>query len=138
MLYSVIKPKDENDFIRVGLVAKNDNNEIMLVSETIDRINKSVNCIPYVDVKEFNAKNIISEFNNKYGIKINEVQNYINETSFLDEMCNERLQVNMAGIVNNNISGVKWSVADDILISMEVPMSVKQCIEVYNYNSNIN
>lgn len=139
MLYSIIKQKGGEEFVRAGIVARNDKNEIMLVTENIDRINKNVMTMPYVDVREFKEENIVSEFNNKYGIKIDGIQSYINETSFLDEMCNERLQINMTSNVNyNNIPGVKWSVVEDVLNSVEVPTHVKQCIEVYSYNENIN
>jgi len=140
MLYSVIKQKGRDEFVRVGIVAKNDNNEIMLINDNIDRINTSIKSIPYVDIKEFNEVDIISEFNNKYGIRINNLKSYINESSFLDEMCNERLQVNMeCNIVNNNnIEGVSWTKTQNILTDIEVPTDLKQCIEVYTYNENIN
>lgn len=139
MLYSVINQKGEGDFVRVGIVAKNNNNEIMLVNENIDRINKSIINIPYVDVKEFKEENIIRELNNKYGIRIENLNKYINETSFLDEMCNERLQVNMSCTIDeNNISNVTWSSAQGILINNQVPEDVKECIEVYDYNFDKN
>jgi len=55
-------------------------------------------------------------------------------------MCNERLQVNMeCNIVNNNnIEGVSWTKTQNILTDIEVPTDLKQCIEVYTYNENIN
>lgn len=138
MLYSSISQKKGSDKVRVGIIIENNNSEILLVKDDIDRINKQIYNIPFVDVKDFKETEIIDAFSCKYGFKIDKVDRYINESRFLDENCDEKLQINMScksnePFVKNSI----WSTVEDVLGKTEVPNATKQCIEVYNYNSNL-
>lgn len=139
MLYSSISQRMGSDIIRVGMVFKNDKNEVLLVKDEINRINTQIYNIPFVDVKEFRETEIINKFNDKYGLKVNKLQGYINETKFLDDKCNEKLQVNMIGKAERiNIEDAIWNPIEEIINKSEVTSNVKQCIEVFNYNSNLN
>lgn len=138
MLYSSISQKKGSDKVRVGVIIENNNSEILLVKDDIDRINKQIYNIPFVDVKDFKETEIIEACSCKYGLKIDKIDRYINENHFLDENCDEKLQINMSCKSNEPfVKNAIWSTVEDVLDKTEVPNTTKQCIEVYNYNSNL-
>lgn len=138
MLYSSISQKKGSDKVRVGIIIENNKNEILLVKDDINRINKKIYNIPFVDVEDFKETEIIDMCNCKYGLKIDKIDRYINENCFLDENCDEKLQINMSCKSNNAfIKNAIWSSVDELLGKTEVTNITKQCIEVYNYNSNL-
>ncbi len=138
MLYSSISQRKGLDKVRVGIVLENNNGDILLVKNDINRINKQIYNIPFVDIKEFKDTEIIEACKDKYGVIINKVDRYINENSFLDDNCDERLQINMG--CKSNVKPVQnavWSKVEDALLRVDVPNITKQCIEVYKYNLDI-
>ena len=139
MLYSSISQKKGENIIRIGMVVKNCKNEVLLIKDKINRINKQIYSIPFVEVNEVKEEKIINEFNDKYGLKIDKLEGYINETNVLDDKCDEILQINMSCKSDNaNLQDGIWNHLDEVLNNIKVPSNVKECIEVYKYNSNLN
>ena len=139
MFLDNIYPNKDNGLVRVGLIIENNNTEIMLVKDEIVRINKQVYNIPFVDIKSFNQMELTEKIEKKYGFKIADIKGYINEDNFLDEECNEKLQINMCCRIDGEITNnFKWTTAENILNKVDVPSNVKQCIAIYKYNTSMN
>lgn len=81
--------------IRIGIIIKNDKDEILLVKNSIERINKDMYEIPFIEEVNFDKEKIIKDFNIKYEMDILNLREYINEYELLDDNCNKITQINM-------------------------------------------
>ena len=140
-IFSVITNKNLKDKMVIGFILSNKNEEVLLIKRKIDRINKEIYDIPYVNTNKNNEKEILKEVNSKYGINLKNVLGYIDETVVLDDECNTVPQINMhSSIDENDINkqlDYKWEKIDNLINSDIITDSLKNSIEIYKYNKNL-
>lgn len=140
-IFNVITNKNLKDKMIVGFILSNKNEEVLLIKRKIDRINKEIYDIPYVNTNKNNEKEILKEVNSKYGINLKNVLGYIDETIVLDDECNTVPQINMHSSIDEN--GInkqldyKWEKIDNLINSDIITDSLKNSIEIYKYNKNL-
>lgn len=89
--------------IRIGIIIKNDKDEILLVKNSIERINKDMYEIPFIEELKFDKDKIIKDFYIKYEMDIVNLREYINEYELLDDNCNKITQINMVADYHKKI-----------------------------------
>lgn len=140
-IFNVITNKNLKDKMVIGFILLNKNEEVLLIKRKIDRINKEIYDIPYVNTNKNNEKEILKEVNSKYGINLKNVLGYIDETVVLDDECNTVPQINMHSSIDendiNNQLDYKWEKIDNLINSDIITDSLKNSIEIYKYNKNL-
>lgn len=140
-IFNVITNKNLKDKMVIGFILSNKNEEVLLIKRKIDRINKEIYDIPYVNTNKNNEKEILKEVNSKYGINLKNVLGYIDETVVLDDECNTVPQINMHSSIDendiNNQLDYKWEKIDNLINSDIITDSLKNSIEIYKYNKNL-
>ena len=124
--------------IRIGIIIKNDKDEILLAKNSIERINKDMYEIPFIEELKFDKDKIIKDFYIKYEMDIVNLREYINEYELLDDNCNKITQINMvADYRKKNITNkakYSWNTINSILKNDNITLNIKSCINVYKYN----
>lgn len=140
-IFNVITNKNLKDKMVIGFILSNKNEEVLLIKRKIDRINKEIYDIPYVNTNKNNEKEILKEVNSKYGINLKNVLGYIDETVVLDDECNTVPQINMHSSIDendiNNQLDYKWEKIDNLINSDIITDSLKNSIEIYKYNKSL-
>lgn len=127
--------------INIGIFLKNENDEILIVKENIDSIGKTIYTIPNIEIDKFDSNSIIRGLKNKYKIDVANIDKFLNKDTFLDENCNEKIQINLgAKVYKNRIKdtiSMNWFSIQELLDEPNVIESLKKSIEIYKYNSDI-
>lgn len=135
-LYDRISNITKGEKVKIGLIIVNKNNEVLLLKENLERINKTIHNIPTIEIEDLEEDKIIKGFNEKYGFKIDKLYGYVNGTNILDEKCNKILQINLYTKIDNNYD-LKDNITKELeLIEVDecVPENIKNTIQIFKYN----
>ncbi len=123
--------------LRIGLVAVNKNDEVLLIKEDLKRINKAIYNIPTIDTDNLEEKSIINKFNKEYHLKIDKLLGYINEVNVLDDKCEKVEQINFCTEIDGNTSNLNQYILMGLNTIEEnelIPEKVKNTLEIFMYN----
>ena len=125
---------------KIGLVAVNKNNEVLLIKEDLKRINKDIYNIPTIDIDNLEEKNIINKFNKEYHLKMDKLFGYLNKVNILDDKCERVEQINFYTKINDNMYDFNNNIFRDLNTIEEnelIPENVKNTLEIFKYNKEV-
>ena len=139
-IYSLISNTNNMKKLKIGLVAVNNKNEVLLIKENLERINKDIYNLPTVDTNYLDENSIINEFNKKYNLKIDKLYGYVNEVKILDDKCDIVEQINLYAKINDNMYDFDNNVLKDLYAIEEdeqISEILKNTLEIFMYNENV-
>ena len=139
-LGSLVSNSNSLKKLKIGLVAVNRNNKVLLIKEKLNRINKSIYNLPTIDIDNLEEKDIINKFNKEYNFKIDKLFGYVNEVNVLDDKCERVEQINLYTKINDNMCDSNQIVLRDLNTIEEndlIPENVKNTLEIFNYNKEV-
>ena len=134
MMYSNIINEKKGPF-RVGVLLIDDNKNVALYKHIDKNIGKEILEIPFIELNEYNERDIINSMYKSYGVKIDKINGYINESNFLDKNCNSITQINIVakvkncGILKENLMNVNETYNINAITN-----NAKQVLDIFQYN----
>lgn len=121
---------------QIGLFIEDNNGNILVKKEHMKKIKTEVYNVPVICVngnKKDIFKIIKSEFENI------QVKSFIDEIKYLDELCNEKIQINLfckvCGEYRINLKDYIWVKPEEFNVNVEVPEYLITSVAIYKYNN---
>jgi len=139
-LYNLVSNVNNFKRLKIGLIAINKKNQVLLIKEDLKRIYKTVYNIPTIDIDYVQENNIIAKFNDEYNLEIDKLFGYVNRIKMLDDKCEKVEQINLYTKINDNISDLDDMIFRNIDTIEEyefIPENVKDTLEIVKYNKEV-